>query len=126
MLSKHENYHLRKYQCTFCGKKFGQKVNLKNHERIHTGERPFECDICHKKLVTAQCLQGHKATQHSNEKPYKCDECDKCYALKSQLMLHKNIHTSKYQCTICDKRHTCESLLKRHTNSGSHINKVAI
>ena len=31
----------RPNQCTFCQKSFKNSSNLKNHERIHTGEAPF-------------------------------------------------------------------------------------
>ena len=48
-----------KYRCEVCGKGFGQRYNLKIHARTHTGDFPFECKICKKKLHTQSSLQTH-------------------------------------------------------------------
>lgn len=39
------------FTCEVCSRSFGYKHVLQNHERTHTGEKPFECPECHKRLV---------------------------------------------------------------------------
>ena len=43
-LSKHAVE--KPYACRYCDKLFSLKYYLVSHERLHTGEKPFTCDIC--------------------------------------------------------------------------------
>ncbi|KAG5887736.1 hypothetical protein JTB14_003897 [Gonioctena quinquepunctata] len=57
----------RKYQCTICEKKFGWSTDLKRHILIHTGERPFRCDMCTSSFTRNFLLQKHQRKVHSAE-----------------------------------------------------------
>lgn len=54
--------------CTVCNKSFNRKYILKNHERTHTGSRPYPCQY---------------------------EGCNKSFKTSSDYMKHSRIHTGK-------------------------------
>lgn len=78
-------------QCSTCGKCFRQLPHLQDHERIHTGLRPFCCWICGKSFSVAARLTEHART-HSGEKPYPCSHCPAAFRSRSNLDKHLRLH----------------------------------
>ncbi|ROT73142.1 hypothetical protein C7M84_008458 [Penaeus vannamei] len=58
------HFHIRKYDCVHCGKKFKRKEHRERHERIHTGEKPFVCHICNARFTQKEHLKGHVENVH--------------------------------------------------------------
>ena len=42
------------FQCQTCFKSFTQKGNLKTHQLIHSGLKPFSCEVCSYFAITTQ------------------------------------------------------------------------
>uniref|UniRef100_A0A8D0DIT3 Zinc finger protein 408 n=2 Tax=Salvator merianae TaxID=96440 RepID=A0A8D0DIT3_SALMN len=77
--------------CTVCGKALRDPHTLRAHERLHTGERPFCCDLCPKSYPLATKLRRHQKAHHG-DKPHQCNICGTGYALPQSLQCHQLEH----------------------------------
>ncbi|NXO30722.1 ZFP2 protein, partial [Cisticola juncidis] len=100
------------YTCLECGKSLSIESSLTSHQRIHTGEWPYECSECGKKAQSSSDLLKHQRT-HTGERPF-C--CQKGFVCNFSLLSHWCIHTQErtFECPECGKSISKSSHLTRH------------
>ncbi|VVC30037.1 Hypothetical protein CINCED_3A003760 [Cinara cedri] len=96
----------RLHECRFCGKTFVKPIEKVNHERVHTGEKPFACPVCGRCFRLKDLVQKHMRV-HTKERPYKCrhEGCEKTFSASSSRVNHEQGHSGikQFKCFYCPR-----------------------
>ncbi|XP_045180275.1 sal-like protein 1 isoform X14 [Mercenaria mercenaria] len=64
LLNMSQEDQMKLIRCHLCGKIFASNSHLRIHKVIHTGEMPWQCDLCQRKFNTKGSLQRHMKKLH--------------------------------------------------------------
>ena len=83
-------FHLRQHVCSYCGRAFAEKHKLRDHQFMHTGEKPFACEYCEYRAAKKYNLDAHKISKHGDTsgRSFFCETCGKSFFTKSNLRGH--------------------------------------
>ncbi|CAK1555955.1 unnamed protein product [Leptosia nina] len=107
-------------KCSFCEYKASNAEQVKIHERLHTGEKPYVCKECNAGFHRKSSYLQHIAI-HLPEKTVQCDQCPARFKSVTLMRIHKNRHRApqyRYKCGVCDNS------FARRRNAARHLQRV--
>ncbi|CAD5210084.1 unnamed protein product [Bursaphelenchus xylophilus] len=88
------------YMCKKCGREFPHPSKIREHFRVHTGERPFKCSICSCSFAQKNSLTSHLRI-HTVSRPYECRFCDVKFSTSSHRLRHeKTVHADLFRSQL--------------------------
>ena len=79
-----------KGQCPVCPFYSNHSTRFEEHQRIHTGEKPFSCPVCPRTFAQRTNLTTHLVRVHAMAKQFACAFCGKPFAQTHSLKAHES------------------------------------
>ncbi|XP_058798730.1 zinc finger protein 28-like isoform X7 [Phymastichus coffea] len=122
------------YQCEICEYSTPHRQNLGSHQRRHSQNYKYQCELCGARFYARNNYQEHVLAVHSKEKPFQCDKCPATFRYRQGLRLHAKLHQpdyvppqKKHACDVCNKRFCRRQVLmvhmRTHGNTGAPLNE---
>ncbi|RUS74583.1 hypothetical protein EGW08_017664 [Elysia chlorotica] len=90
------------HQCPICHRIFGRKSIMVEHLRIHTDEKPYECDFCTAAFRQNAQLRSHIRNRHTKVERYQCSFCHNRFLSRSITIRHIKFH-HKLKMKFCQE-----------------------
>ncbi|XP_064464780.1 zinc finger protein 135-like [Ornithodoros turicata] len=82
----------KRHRCSFCPYSSDYTANLKMHKRIHTGERPYVCQVCFRGFSQKASLDRHSEAVPECQRNYPFSVCRCAFKRNHHLQRHLRVH----------------------------------
>lgn len=103
-------------QCSHCPFKAPRRFDLIEHERLHTGERPYTCEKCGRTFRRRGIWKKHLI--YHMEKKVQCPQCPRKFYQRSEMLAHANNVHDRVYVYVCDK---CGATYAKSTTVRRHL-----
>ncbi|KAK8767497.1 hypothetical protein V5799_005722 [Amblyomma americanum] len=116
-LPTHLPLHRRTLQCRHCPAQFASVAKQTAHERTHSSECPYRCDVCGRAFPQRSNLLRHMQRferEKDKNKASPCPNCSKVFHGQQRLEAHRRTCRDFHRCSSCGKGFVLEADLKAH------------
>uniref|UniRef100_A0AAY5L139 C2H2-type domain-containing protein n=1 Tax=Esox lucius TaxID=8010 RepID=A0AAY5L139_ESOLU len=97
---------LSPFHCTECSRVFTDPEKLDRHKLVH---KPLKCSMCETALIRHERI-------HTGDLPYQCSYCPRKFNISAVLVEHERIHTGEKRCLCWECGKGFITLLEIHAS----------